>query len=418
MTSSYHVMLTSKYPAFITAAKHMIGSAVSQMRQSPLNHGKYRNRPSPATIHHTKLSKENRKSYLHELKNFIQTNNSGGDARDSHSAGTTEKEAKLGRPSSLHEMVDYITAGTTVVNASQRYKIQTKPSANVTVDSVADQFVRLTSKMPGKPLLALDRNASSLHDDDDGTKGNGIVTSVNGGTINGKTPVGRTSFAKTAAIEGLIEKPQSNKIDGARFKLPEVVKQLEKTTSSASMLVGSGDSKESEIEDNSQNEAISENPNEEMLDDDFQVQRFPGLSLLDEDSGCTNSEIIKNFTLRGGIGSGKFKDRGRMEDFRQCIKICCLSKLCDLAFMLRNNCFTVECKSEALCEAVPVRTSAEKPPLLAYIYARSTPMKKRESGENSYGIRWRKQDSVSRLQRLKRNMDKKKRPLSSVLFLL
>eukprot|EP00794_Sanderia_malayensis_P012050 gene12050-13293_t len=107
---------------------------------------------------------------------------------------------------------------------------------------------------------------------------------------------------------------------------------------------------------------------------------MPGLSLIGEDSGCTNSEIIRNVTLRGGITAGKFKDRGKMEDFGQCLKICCLSKTCDLAFMLSNNCFSVECENEELCEAVPARKASIKPPTLAYIYARSRSVAKRHAG--------------------------------------
>ena len=98
---------------------------------------------------------------------------------------------------------------------------------------------------------------------------------------------------------------------------------------------------------------------------------MPGLSFIDEDPGCTNSEIMRNVTLRGGITSGRFKDRGKITDIRECLKICCLAKTCDLAFMLEDNCFSVECISEKLCEVVPAR-SAKYSPAVAYIYARTT----------------------------------------------
>lgn len=107
-----------------------------------------------------------------------------------------------------------------------------------------------------------------------------------------------------------------------------------------------------------------------------------GQRLIGEDPGCTNSEIIQNMTLRGGIGAGRFKDRGKMDDFRQCIKICCIAKRCDLAFMLRNNCFSVECVNEELCEAIPVRKMSKHPPVLSYIYARSVAKRQAERPED------------------------------------
>ena len=89
-----------------------------------------------------------------------------------------------------------------------------------------------------------------------------------------------------------------------------------------------------------------------------------------EEGYCTNSEIMANVTLRGGIATGRFRDRGKVPNMRACVEICCISKTCDVAFLLKNNCFSVTCLNEKLCEAVKARSSIYSPRLV-YIYART-----------------------------------------------
>ena len=96
----------------------------------------------------------------------------------------------------------------------------------------------------------------------------------------------------------------------------------------------------------------------------------PSLPSVDSEHYCTNSEIMYNVTLRGGITSGTFRDRGVLPNMQECLRICCVAKSCDLAFMLSNRCFSVTCKKQTLCEVVTARSSGYKPQI-AYIYARS-----------------------------------------------
>lgn len=89
-----------------------------------------------------------------------------------------------------------------------------------------------------------------------------------------------------------------------------------------------------------------------------------------EEGYCTNSEVMTNVTFRAGISAGRFRDRGKVQSMRTCVEICCISKTCDVAFMLKNNCFSVTCLSENLCEAVKARSSIYSPKIV-YIYART-----------------------------------------------
>lgn len=92
---------------------------------------------------------------------------------------------------------------------------------------------------------------------------------------------------------------------------------------------------------------------------------------------------MANVTLRGGISTGRFRDRGKVPNMKACVEICCISKTCDVAFLLKNNCFSVTCFNEKLCEAVRARSSIYVPKIV-YIYARTksevvAPTKKRRS---------------------------------------
>lgn len=442
-----------KQANFLLAVKHSVPTSLLQAAKPTLRYGtaKYRNRPIPVrnpVIHPiTQLSKANYTTAIGSLKpTFNQSSYEKGAARASflsaRTVSKTENETARRKFSSLHEMVDLITVGK---DSTQRPQSKLKPPFREPVESVADQFVKLTSKVPGRPFLPLvtilngkdpensspdkkvvgydfeqsvlsDREKSGETDRQEMTAidertsgvnktrilyaGNELQSGVNRAVDVGSKQVPTLKIGRTSSTTLGPDKPTSSQLKPATTvgfaskqnnaedteleaaaSLPYIVKQLEKT-SADSLFEESGDGKDTEVDEKSRYK-LTQNTRIKALgvidDDEFSLQRFPGLSLLEEDSGCTNSEIMRNVTLRGGISSGKFKDRGWMEDFRLCIKICCLTKLCDLAFMLRNNCFTVECKSEELCEAVPVKTSAEKPPFLAYIYARSLPVSKGDS---------------------------------------
>ena len=100
-----------------------------------------------------------------------------------------------------------------------------------------------------------------------------------------------------------------------------------------------------------------------------------------------------NVTLRGGITSGTFRDRGALPNMQECLRICCIATSCDLAFMLSNHCFSVSCKNQSLCEVVTARSSGYKPQI-AYIYARSN-----VANHDLYKPRFRTQSSGSSLMR-------------------
>lgn len=80
---------------------------------------------------------------------------------------------------------------------------------------------------------------------------------------------------------------------------------------------------------------------------------------------CDFSNVLHEVVLRGGSQSGKFKYLIEVESMDTCIRECCRHKVCDLALMLKDNCFLVSCHNEMLCDPVPSRSS-DYHPQIAY----------------------------------------------------
>lgn len=90
----------------------------------------------------------------------------------------------------------------------------------------------------------------------------------------------------------------------------------------------------------------------------------------DTDHYCTNSEVMTNVTLKGGLRAGKFRDHGKIRHVKECVDICCLDTRCDLSFIVQDNCFSVSCFNEELCQGIKAKSPDDKPKLV-YIYART-----------------------------------------------
>lgn len=53
---------------------------------------------------------------------------------------------------------------------------------------------------------------------------------------------------------------------------------------------------------------------------------------------------------------GNFIDYGYFDNFLFCIKVCCCIEVCDIVFMVENNCYLVKCvKNRSWCILVVVR---------------------------------------------------------------
>lgn len=71
-------------------------------------------------------------------------------------------------------------------------------------------------------------------------------------------------------------------------------------------------------------------------------------------------------TLRGGIKAGNFTDKGVVKNMDECSAFCCADERCSVAFLIRDNCFLVECKDYDSCKMKPA-LSEYYHPRLAYV---------------------------------------------------
>ena len=76
---------------------------------------------------------------------------------------------------------------------------------------------------------------------------------------------------------------------------------------------------------------------------------------------CAASEPEYNVTLVGGIKSGTFTEVQAAREIDACMKHCCSRSTCNLAFMIRDNCYLVDCYSEDLCKTKKSRPSNMRP---------------------------------------------------------
>lgn len=84
-------------------------------------------------------------------------------------------------------------------------------------------------------------------------------------------------------------------------------------------------------------------------------------------SQCHHTEVTYNVTLVGGIKAGKFHTYGHMNSIDDCIRHCCHDDKCDVAFMIQNNCYNVECEDRLGCQMKRAKSSPYNP-TIAYVY--------------------------------------------------
>ena len=87
---------------------------------------------------------------------------------------------------------------------------------------------------------------------------------------------------------------------------------------------------------------------------------------LDDDMTCRPGVMSYDVTLKGGLSAGSFFPLGSVDNMEACVTQCCHRNSCDVAFMLKDSCFSITCASEELCEQVPA-PSTDFSPRLSYV---------------------------------------------------
>ena len=76
---------------------------------------------------------------------------------------------------------------------------------------------------------------------------------------------------------------------------------------------------------------------------------------------CELGNVYRNSDLIGGLGAGNFTDKGKVKSIEECMKICCESSKCTVAYMVELSCFAVACHNKKLCKTFkksPLESSA------------------------------------------------------------
>lgn len=59
--------------------------------------------------------------------------------------------------------------------------------------------------------------------------------------------------------------------------------------------------------------------------------------------------VCEGVIFNGGIRVGNFIDYGFVQEFFFCIEKCCSLQICDVVFMVENNCYFVKCVINMRC---------------------------------------------------------------------
>ncbi|XP_048578616.1 adhesive plaque matrix protein 2 isoform X2 [Nematostella vectensis] len=86
---------------------------------------------------------------------------------------------------------------------------------------------------------------------------------------------------------------------------------------------------------------------------------------------CVPSRIAYNYTLKGGKSAGNVEELGRVESVHECMEKCCDRDTCDVAFYLKDTCYSVECYADELCQSVPIKKSKTFNPTVVYMNKRN-----------------------------------------------
>lgn len=95
------------------------------------------------------------------------------------------------------------------------------------------------------------------------------------------------------------------------------------------------------------------------------------------DKKCTIIEIANNTTLHSGMSAGNFKLHGKSNNITHCAELCCQDRLCDIALIMTDRCYTVQCYSMKDCQSKTDSDDKVSDIIVAYI---DNPSKKLNNG--------------------------------------
>ncbi|XP_028404227.1 uncharacterized protein LOC114526892 [Dendronephthya gigantea] len=117
-----------------------------------------------------------------------------------------------------------------------------------------------------------------------------------------------------------------------------------------------------------------------------------------ENQNCTLGSIHRHASLRGKMRAGLFIPTGQVKELSECATRCCEDKKCNMALVVNEECYKVECFHWTLCQVVSYRGSSKFQSTIIDI--------RRRRMENSHTTR--KHDSLNISRPLKESKRKRK----------
>ena len=103
----------------------------------------------------------------------------------------------------------------------------------------------------------------------------------------------------------------------------------------------------------------------------FSTTPTPSTTPTHAKSSCTYSKLYHHVSLVGGLQAGNFSRLAQFSNMAECVRGCCAQRSCDVAILMRDTCFALQCKTPELCSARPARLKNFSLQIV-YIYRKGT----------------------------------------------
>ena len=99
-----------------------------------------------------------------------------------------------------------------------------------------------------------------------------------------------------------------------------------------------------------------------------------------------DSRVSSDIKLKPGTTASNFTDMGKADDIHSCIGRCCPRPSCDIAYLLNEKCFAVQCLDGVLCQTSAEPAASGANVKLAYMNRESSGQKQKGQWYMSYGV--------------------------------
>ena len=100
-----------------------------------------------------------------------------------------------------------------------------------------------------------------------------------------------------------------------------------------------------------------------------------------------DSRISNDIKLKPQSSASNFTDMGKAEDIHRCIGRCCARPSCDIAYLLNDKCFAVQCLDGVLCQTSAEPASPGANVKLAYMNRGASGQKEKGTCEDDMVVR-------------------------------